>query len=245
MHLCDQLTIQKNMMRTMTVTGEYAQLTCQDKVLSNLLDEVDWSENPVRLMCCETCGDFGCADHARVDISRMGEYILLSPPKSGQPLVLSAYEERLYRLNFWGSLFFPYAVWQDVVGVDLTHFPRTTREDIMLSWMLEFYGLDDIKNGHEFLNEIRQNLLTGNDLGNAAIFERLERLVAWFEAAPAEPVSGKFVQAATIASQIVSLSFTARSREWPAFALLGDGVLPAFSEGWVYFDESQLKLDNL
>jgi hypothetical protein len=238
MRLCDQLTIQKNMLRTMTITGECAQLTCQDKVLSNLLEDVDWSENPVKLMCCEKCGDFGCADHASVDISRMGEDILLGPPKSGQTLVLSYYEERLYRLNFWGSIFFPHSVWQAVVGVDLTHFPRTTREDIMLSWMLEYYGLDDIKNGHDFLNEIRQNLRTGAGSDNPAILGRLERLVAWFEAAPAEPVSEKFVPSTTIAAQIVTLSFGARSREWPAFALVGGSVLPAFSGGWVYFDES-------
>lgn len=211
---------------------------CQEKVLCNDLDFVDWSENPVQLMRCEKCGEYGCADPALVEISRLGDNILWSPPKSGEPLILSYYEERLYRLNFWGSLFFPHSVWQNVVGIDLTHFPQTTRADIMLSWMLEYYGLDDIKNGHEFLNEIRQNLRTGADLDHPAILEHLEHLLAWFKAAPAEPVSGKFIQSKTISVQIASLSFNARSREWPAFALVGDKALPAFSDGWGYFDES-------
>jgi hypothetical protein len=242
MRICDSLIIRtiKKSLYQQGVT-RWTELCIRDKVLCHSPEDVDWSENPVQVKRCETCGEFGCAPPARVHISRMGEFVLWSPPiydppVGGDPIDLTG-DGRFYILDEWGSLLFPISVWEEKVESQSTY-PNTTRHNLMLSWLLEYYSLESITNQHEMLSRVRQRLIRGSRPDHWTILKSLEKLVAWFEEAPEQPLGGKLVQANDIDAQIETLYLADPAQEWPAYAIIGGQVYPAFGENWVYLDET-------
>lgn len=238
MRFCDQLTtrIKKRSVLTMKGISKWTELRFQDKVLCNTLEYVCWEVNPVQLLLCETCGVIDCSNEGYVHISKMGEYILWSPPPGDASKTLGI-RNRLDSLSEWGSLLIPLSVWEVMVGSDLSAFPIATRQTLMLSWFLEYYRYEDLGSMPETLDQIRQRLVGGSSLDMPVILENLEKLAAWFEVAPEEPLRGNLIQANRVSEQIEILYLERPAREWPAFAITDGKVHPAFGNDWVYIEE--------
>jgi len=201
-----------------------------DFVRSNQVD------NPEQVMNCYGCGEWGCASAAKVQISKMGEYILWSPPVWFDDPIELAHDGRFHLLTEWGSLLFPISAWSEKTKTDITAFPAATRLDLMLSWLLEYYRLETINDQFELMAKVHQRLIKGTNLDKLTILKHLEQLITWFEAFPEESLNGNFVQANRVSAQIEHIYLVDPTQEWPAFAM-GDGhVYPAFGDGWVYLE---------
>jgi hypothetical protein len=243
MRLCEPLTTRIRNKYIYGCTTQWTELCFQDKVLCNdifgahfvICNRVD---NPEQVINCEVCGEWGCAGDAKVQISKTGEYILWSPPVwIDEPLEL-ANDGRLHLLTEWGSLLFPVSIWREKTRSDTTAYPATTRLDLMLSWLLEYYCLETINDQFELMAKIHQRLIRGNNLDRLTIHEHLQQLIVWFEADPEEPLRGKLVQANSTSARIEILYLDNPVQEWPAFVLVDGQVHPAFGYDWVYLDES-------
>lgn len=54
-------------------------LRADDETLVNMLDLVEWGDDPVQVAICEDCGIVGCATGGHVALRRLGAYVLLAP----------------------------------------------------------------------------------------------------------------------------------------------------------------------
>lgn len=242
MRLCHRLITRKKQ-HNIIYQGiqTWTELCYQDRVLCNDLDGAHFIRsgqvsNPEQLSNCEACGEWGCGYRSEVNISRLGDHILWGPPAWDAGSTELVHDGRLPELDEWGSLLIPISVWRDATGSDTSSYPTTTRRDLMLSWLLEYDRLDSINSQQEMLAKIRQRLIGGNNLDLSAVNQCLEQLVAWFEAVPGEPLTGKMILAGSVSARVETLILQDPAQEWPAFAVTDGQIHPTFGDGWMYFD---------
>lgn len=58
-------------------------LVADDLELANMLRCIDWSEDPVQLVVCDSCGSVGCASGNYVALRRLGDFVAMAPPAKG------------------------------------------------------------------------------------------------------------------------------------------------------------------
>lgn len=51
--------------------------------LANMLRNIDWSEDPVQLVVCDSCGTIGCASGNYVALRRLDDFVVMAPPEEG------------------------------------------------------------------------------------------------------------------------------------------------------------------
>jgi hypothetical protein len=59
---------------------DWTLVRCRGERLTNALNWVDWSENPVQVELCEECGVDGCAAGGYVHVSRLDDMVLWTAP---------------------------------------------------------------------------------------------------------------------------------------------------------------------
>jgi len=52
-------------------------------ILANTLECVEWAENPVQFIVCDSCGTQDCASGGYVHVSRLADFVLLTAPQVG------------------------------------------------------------------------------------------------------------------------------------------------------------------
>jgi hypothetical protein len=238
MLLCDQVSIStRKASLYMQGSTTWTELSYQGKVLCNDLESLVNIENPVHVKLCDTCGMPGCNHNGNVNISRIGEYILWSPP-IGEDIPEIDYESKFALIAYWGSLLFSVDIWKEVVGVDPEAYPDATRLHLFLSWLSE-YDLDEsVHEQGDLVPSFHWRLVYKSDFDRAPVLRHLEQLVAWFEAAPNQPLGGKLVQARDISAQIEVLELVMPDHRWPAYANISGRIHPAFENGWIFLRES-------
>ncbi len=58
----------------------WTEVRCRGERLTNALNWVEWSENPVQVVLCEACGVTGCATGGYVHVARLDDLVLWTAP---------------------------------------------------------------------------------------------------------------------------------------------------------------------
>jgi hypothetical protein len=96
--------------------GQYKvrQVVCDDVVVCNAADHIDWSAYPVQFLICADCLYVGCADGGRVAIRRADECVLIIPDFTA--MFESDWAAMEYRPPHWmaqrGALSFSRSTWK-------------------------------------------------------------------------------------------------------------------------------------
>jgi hypothetical protein len=111
--------------------------------LANLLECVDWRREPTQVTVCESCGTVGCADGGYARITRLGDHLLWSIPRSES---VDEWTRDRYAcseaLRVHRNLLMPVPLWDDVTqpveSVPRAHeFREATHDDVRDAWVAE------------------------------------------------------------------------------------------------------------
>lgn len=219
---------------------EWIRVKCSDIAICNSLDWLDWEDNPLQVEICDACGTPGCASGGYVHLSRLGEYILWTKPHVDES---DEWEKTQYETAFAlrkaGSVVIPVAVleqWQREAqrGPFSPWYPRTTRADLAAAWFMEKYPYHKITSIHDVIPFLRKELLGADTLDMTTALNRMEKLIEWFAREPGQELRGRLrVFWPGLAAETLYFDGPAE-KDWPAFAILGNDVFPAFGKNWVY-----------
>lgn len=177
--------------------------------LTNALNHVDWQENPVQVVLCETCGFDGCADGGWVNITRLGDHLLWTRPKFSFP-IKGVRETKQYETS--GSVSNNGSVlvlghewdrWVKKFKVNRTYpsglleennklykvlpekplvvsvFHQATRYELGEAWLGEFRSILGIVPVGEILDRLRERILIVDGMEIAQALEIIEQIINW------------------------------------------------------------------
>ncbi len=92
---------------------DWTLVRCRGERLTNALNWVEWSENPVQVELCEECGVDGCAAGGYVHVSRHEDDLLWTAPHvdTDDEFELHQYAPSVAILRH-GAVVIPVAVWE-------------------------------------------------------------------------------------------------------------------------------------
>src|SRR5262245_3369260 len=59
----------------------WTRVTCLGNVLCNSLEWVQWEENPVQVVVCDSCGHEGCSSGGYAHLSRLHDWLVWTRPE--------------------------------------------------------------------------------------------------------------------------------------------------------------------
>lgn len=219
----------------------WTRVTCREVVLCNTLEWVQWLENPVQVVLCEACGYDGCASGGYAHISRLGDHILWTRPQINES---DDWERVQYQpawpLRRFGAVIIAVPTWAQwrVQVSDLPSaeqmFAATGRE-LIDAWLLGARGEHRVASANELVPLLRGRVLASDSLDADAAVDRVADMLAELSSLGAGRVSGRIARAAEVGARPEVLYFDGPGEEdWPALALIGSRIVPAFSREWVF-----------
>lgn len=222
-------------------------------VLINMIEWVEWNENPVQVIICDQCGTVGCAIGGYATVATTPTGVLFAPPNPIDYLdddddddQDSAEEEYgdyahrkvgpfLVRAPEWDR-------WRSIRRGPLKRLlpaierlPRMRRSDLQLAWTADTNGLAADESSAGLVEHVRDSLLTADTLAAADAIEILEKLVSWIDAAPLMETHGDIVLAPPGTTFENFYLDGPSTITWPAVARLLDGHATfGFTNGFVY-----------
>lgn len=219
---------------------EWIRVKCSDIQICNSLDWLDWDDNPVQVEICDACGTPGCESGGYVHMSKLGEHILWTKPHIDAS---DEWEKTQYEAAFVlrkaGSVVIPVSVlnqWQREARKNRSSnwYSRTTREDLAAAWFMEKYPYLKMASVRDVIPYLRKELLGADTLDVTTAVGRMETLVEWFLQKPAQELRGE-LKAPWPDLTVETLYFDGPAdKDWPAFAIFGVDIFPAFGKNWVY-----------
>ena len=204
-------------------------------VLTNAVNELDWSEEPVEILLCQRCMIPGCTQENGATVTRLGDQVLFTVPSGmGNDASWTDMHQRatnaLWALG--GIAFSPeaWSCWVSFGAPPPAQLPRTPRSALESAWRASAPHVLRTGLGQSFDQPMRETFLTTAPTEVADPKRLLRKLESWFAQAPDAPVEGQLVHPARDGATLVTLTFDAGAsvEDWHAFVLFGDQVLPAF-----------------
>jgi hypothetical protein len=217
-------------------SADWIRVVLPEGAISNALNAIDWTESPVQVVLCESCGEPGCAVGGYVAPSRCGDWVLWSVP----PASLGDFELEYRLLRRHGGLAIPAEEWtrwrarapELPVPESLTQLDGRVLAD---AWRLSVVGPGRATELSEVVPNLQRKLLASDSLGVEGAIEAAAKIVAQLERMGEGAVQGSLVSPASIGATIECLYFDAPSvTEWPAFALRDGEVLLAVAKELVF-----------
>jgi len=210
-------------------------------LLTNSVEWVEWSDNPVQVIICAACGYSHCASGDYVHISRLGDLVLWSVPQfdESDEWMASQYTPPAAVRRF-GAIGVPESEWRrlhalsDRVPSSQAIAPATRRA-LADSWRLSAQGPARAERLESVLPTLRRQLRATDSLAPDGAIERLEPLVAWLAEDPEAPVEGRICRAGSVGATVTTLSFDgSREHDWPALAFVASQPVLALSRDLVF-----------
>lgn len=217
-----------------------------DRVLTNALDQIDWSEQPTQTILCEECMIPGCAEGGRVQTSTLGEHVIWTAPEERAEQDFNVRAREIATPALWasGSLAFTtpaWDAWEARGAPSRDRLPPTTRRELESAWRMASPVKSHTASSGALATALREAWLSTEPQTVTGVPDALAALQAWFEEAPADPVDGALQRAEAIGAQVVTLTFEGGSTvwDWQAYAIHGEAILPAFGTDLVLVPTSR------
>lgn len=208
---------------------EWFRVQCGDTELTNAVNWIDWSENPVQVILCDACGHEGCSSGGYVHVSRLEDYVLWTAPqvdldeacREGTYLPLRAIERH-------GAIALPLEAWHQLRAIagampDIRSLPSANARALAEAWAL---GAGRPSNVMELGSMLRTRLVGADTLEKEDAVALVERTLADFLAQRAYTI----VSVEALSARVEKLYFDGpASEDWPAFAITGQHVMPALT----------------
>jgi hypothetical protein len=211
--------------------------------LSNSIECVDWTRDPVEGMVCEGCWSAGCRTDGLLRVIALPDQVLWVRPHLDDLRSYPGHDEEWWRDQleqrcYQGpAVVMPKATWNGLRArfprlPAADRLPRATRRDLARLWLrempeavraAELAGLDD---------HLRRTALASDPLDLEPAREVVRSLVDWLDEAPGQPINGRIVRAEEASSPVNAFYFDGPPFwEWPAF-LIGRDSGFVFDQGW-------------
>jgi hypothetical protein len=208
--------------------------------LSNALDDLEWTPNPVQVHLCDACGYPGCATGGYADLSRLGTHVLWTPAATDH---LDDWKRDQYAparvLVEAGAALFPLPVWerlrQRVGGVPAAEgLTPTTRRMLAEAWRVEARQRLSGRSLTETMQHVGQLVLASDRWGRDDAVAVLTEVADWLAADPSAEVEGDLVPvASTVTVPETFYTDGPGEEDWPAVAEHDGRLSPAFRPGLV------------
>ena len=216
----------------------WTRVTWSKVVLCNSLEWVQWLENPVQVELCDACGTAGCASGSYVHVSRLGAHVLWTPPQVDE---LDEWTRDRHRTAWPIRRFGPIVIsdstwerWRDSVPQlpELSRLPRTTSRAVLDAWLLGFKGE---RNAKTLLASLESRVLGADSFDAGTALQLIEKTLTELTRDAGNPLDGRLARAADVGARVEVLYFDGPADDdWPALAVIGEQIVPAFSREWVY-----------
>ncbi|HET7433153.1 MAG TPA: hypothetical protein VFN10_00425 [Thermoanaerobaculia bacterium] len=196
----------------------WTRVRCGSHAITNSLQWVEWSENPVQVLLCESCGIEGCAVGGYVHVSRLGDYALWSAPQ------ISDDSEPAQFLRTLGALAIPMATWTQLLP-GVSHLAPANHAAVADAWIL-----GPGRSATSIIAFLEAKLAGGDTLSKAEAIALVERTLTSFRARATSPFEQPLLTLAESGARMETLHFEGAPKlDWPAFAF-ADGATYAVLE---------------
>lgn len=190
---------------------EWTRVKYRGVTVTNSLEHVDWTDNPVQVILCDACGHDRCASGNFVHVSRFGEYVLWTPAQSEVHETVGREHEVPRFLRTFGALAIPAEVWRSWPAVPaFDALPLANHRAVADAWIL---GPERTR--ESILERLGEALGTGDTLEKDVAIDLVRRTMRDLDARADEPFLG--VVAPIGAPEIFYFDGPAEL-DWPAFA---------------------------
>ena len=209
--------------------------------LTNSVEWVEWSDNPVQVIICDACGYSHCARGDYVNISRLGDLVLWSAPQfdDSDEWMVSQYTP-LPAVRQFGAIGVPESEWRRLQAIGdgvppCRALAPATRRVLADIWRLSARGPARAERLESVFPLLRRHLTGADTLEPDAAIAHLEPLVAWLAADPEAPAEGTIRRSEAVGARVTILRFDGPlAHDWPALALVASKPVLALSHDLVF-----------
>lgn len=207
---------------------EWTRLRCDGVELANSLESIDWTGERVQVIICDSCGWPHCASGAYVRISRLGSWILWTPPDVD---LTDEFERSQYQplrgLERRGAVVIHSSRWEEWRREHPSlpppeSFPCCRRIDLGRAWALEARAGLSIDDPGHMRRTLEAAVLASDELDSDAALGVVDRIVEWVHDAPEAEVHDSLVPPASVGGRVDTL-YAGGPHDWPALGRLPTG----------------------
>jgi hypothetical protein len=204
----------------------WTRVTCRGTQITNSLEWVEWSENPVQVILCDVCGHPGCESGGYVHVSRLGGHVLWSPAQVDPE---DDYDGQIYAaptiLRTAGAFAVPVERWNEwaeaipnVPPVD--RLPAANHAAVADAWVL-----GPARTTATVVTSLRERLVGGDTLDKEAAIVLVERALAHLSRNAQAPFEQSVVTVDEVSGRLETLYLDGPAEvDWTAFAYAGNDV---------------------
>lgn len=208
LHICEKPEVetwQPDFSSSEQVSPIWSRIKCGGHVITNSLEWVEWSDNPVQVILCDACGHAGCASGGYVHVSRLAEYVLFTSPQTDA--------DPAYFLSTLGAVAVPVTIWNEWSAAEPAN--HTAVAD---AWIL-----GPGRDRKTLLQHLDKLLVGGDTLERDALIDLVSRTLEMFAARAQEPFAAPILSLQEVGARLETLYFDGPGElDWPAFAFKGD-----------------------
>jgi hypothetical protein len=207
----------------------WTRVLCRGMQITNSLEWVEWTENPVQVVLCDACGYAQCASGGYVHVSRWNDCVLWSAPqRTGDDDLADEEYETPRMLRTVGALAIPIAVWNDWATA-IGRLPRANR--IIQSnhaAVADAWVLGRGRSTGTIVPYLRDRLVGCDTLEREQAIALVEQTLARLRTNEEAPYEQPLLSATACQARIETLYFDGPGElDWPAFAFLEDRMFIA------------------
>lgn len=204
------------------------------------MEWTDWTQAWVQVHVCEKCGEGGCEPGNYIQLFRLDEHVLWTPPGIDpddevervqyRPMALMERDGNLlFRADQWRQWRELYPQLRAIISLD---YPR--RSDLARMWLIEIPAMFRSHSLAGVREVLEKHAYCGSTMALEEIASILVRIIAWFEADPKAVLRGDvcLARALNLQQEVVYLD-AAGVPEWAPFACRDNEVYLAFGSQWV------------
>lgn len=213
----------------------------EDIELSNAVNAVRWTSNPVQLRLCEVCGHEDCDSGSYVHVARVGGTVLWTAPQLDNR---SAPDPGLWTLDAVqrkGSVAMgaeEWARWHDSGAPNADVLEAANARALADAWRMSACGASRVDRLSEIVPMLKARLVGAEDYDTSAVLEHISRLVQYLTKDSHAAIDGRLERPESCGVRVAKLYFDGPPTEdWYAFALLDRVPVLALGEDCVFIPE--------
>ena len=207
----------------------WTRVSCRGLQITNSLEWVEWTENPVQVVLCDVCGQERCASGGWVHVSRLDRHVLWSAPQAtgGSPRAEEGEEVPRF-IRTLGAVALPVEIWNGWSAA-IPEVPRADRlPPANHAAVADAWILGPARSTPTLLATLQDRLVGGDTLEKPAAIAMVARMMEHLEKNAFVNFPHPVVEAA--GARIETLYFDGPSElDWPAFAFAGEDTYLALT----------------
>lgn len=234
MYLCDRLDAEAwrpDFSSSGQASPTWTRVRCEGMEITNALEWLDWTSNPVQAVLCDACGHESCASGGFVHVSRWDQYVLWSMAQSDDTGLPDDDFQPPRVIRTLGALAIPVATWNGWAGA-IPEVPRADRLDrANYAAIADAWILGPARSRDSIATHLRDRLVGGDTLDKNEAIALVERVMTTFRANALAPFEQRLLSVTEMNARIETLHFDGSSElDWPAFAFSGDEMFVALDQ---------------